>query len=74
MNIVCIWLQDYSGMPTALREAVAYGSTDITSFVTQHCNKAAEKVSFTSIVMRFMFSFDLANADVACTLHYSYSL
>ena len=32
-------------MPTALTEAVAYGSTDITSFVTQHCNKAAEKVS-----------------------------
>jgi uncharacterized protein (DUF1778 family) len=34
-------------MPTTLREAVAYGSTDITSFVMQHCNKAAEKVRST---------------------------
>ena len=32
-------------MPTALREAVAFGSTDITSFVMQHCNKGSEKVS-----------------------------
>ena len=38
-------VQDYSGMPTTLREAVACGSTDVTSFITQHCNKAAEKVS-----------------------------
>ena len=40
-------VQDYSGMPTTLREAVTYGSTDVTSFITQHCNKASEKVRST---------------------------
>ena len=46
---VCVWLQDYSGMPTALREAVAFGSFEVTTFVTQHCKKASEKVSFSRI-------------------------
>ena len=42
-------------MPTTLREAVAYGSTDITSFVMQHCNKAAEKVSQDNFFKRGVF-------------------
>ena len=46
-SILNLWIQDYSGMPTTLREAVAYGSTDVTSFITQHCNKASEKVRST---------------------------
>ena len=32
-------------MPTALKEAVAHGSADITAFVTQHCNEATDRVS-----------------------------
>ena len=35
-------------MPTALKEAVAHGSADITAFVTQHCNEATDRVSIFS--------------------------
>ena len=38
-------LKDFSGMPTALREALANGSPDVTAFVTHSCSKAVETVS-----------------------------
>ena len=40
-------------MPTALREAVEHGSPDVTAFVTQHCNEAADTVSISVTVILF---------------------
>ena len=38
--------KDYSGMPTALNEALSSGSPEVIACVAQACNKAMETVSF----------------------------
>ena len=46
-------------MPTALREAVEHGSPDVTAFVTQHCNEAADTVSISVTIIFFLTQWPL---------------
>jgi ankyrin repeat protein len=43
-DILLTSYHDYSGMPTALKEAMDCGSADVSAFVTLHCNLATERV------------------------------